>query len=67
MLGEVLSDGGQSFYVLAGTQLSKRVVNNNSEKVSGCSYFRSLALCGEILKAQIKCMFEHWLQSSSEN
>ena len=39
MLGEVLSDGGQSFYVLAGTQLSKWVVNNNSEKVSKQSCF----------------------------
>ena len=33
MLGEVLPDGDQSFYVLAGTQLSKWAVHNNSEKV----------------------------------
>ena len=56
MLGEVLSDGGQSFYVLAGTQLTKWVVNNNSEKVSGCSCFCSLNLCGEILNVQMKCI-----------
>ena len=58
MLGEVLSDGGQSFYVLAGTQLSKWVVSNNSEKVSEQSRFFSLTLCDEILKVQIKCVFD---------
>ena len=60
MLGEVLSDGGQSFYVLAGTQLSKWVVNNNSEKVSeqSCFFLLFVTLCGEILKVQIKCVFD---------
>ena len=53
MLGEVLSDGGQSFYVLAGTQLSKWVVNNNSEKVSEQSCFLLfVTLSGKILKVQ---------------
>ena len=33
MLGEGLPDGAQSFYVLAGTQLSKWAIHNHSEKV----------------------------------
>ena len=33
MLGEVLSDGGQSVYVLSGTQLCKWAIYSSYEKV----------------------------------